>query len=82
MIGVILYVGHSDFIKEAVTMGKNDDTLSMLTAEDKAKYEIAEELGLLDKVKAGGWKCLTAKESGKIGGIIASRKSKKSSEKK
>lgn len=49
----------------------------MLTEEDKAKYEIAEELGLLDKVRAGGWKSLTAKESGKIGGTIASRKSKK-----
>jgi hypothetical protein len=56
---------------------KNKDALNMLTEEDKAKYEIAEELGLLDKVRAGGWKSLTAKESGKIGGIIASRKSKK-----
>ncbi|MEA5085066.1 MAG: small, acid-soluble spore protein, alpha/beta type [Lachnospiraceae bacterium] len=58
-------------------MGKNEEVLNMLTEEDKAKYEIAEELGLLDKVRAGGWKSLTAKESGKIGGIIASRKSKK-----
>ena len=58
-------------------MRKKEDVLNMLTEEDKAKYEIAEELGLLDKVRAGGWKSLTAKESGKIGGIIASRKSKK-----
>jgi len=41
---------------------------------DLMKYEIAEELGLLDKVKDGGWKSLTAKESGKIGGIMTKRK--------
>ena len=38
------------------------------------KYEIAEELGLLDKVKELGWKGLTARESGKIGGIMTKRK--------
>ena len=27
-----------------------------------------------DKVVAGGWRCLTAKESGKIGGLITKRK--------
>ena len=41
---------------------------------DSLKYEIAEELGLLDKVFESGWKSLTAKESGKIGGILAKRK--------
>jgi len=41
---------------------------------DIMKYAIAEELGLLDKVKEGGWKSLTAKESGKIGGIMTKRK--------
>jgi len=41
---------------------------------DIMKYEIAEELGLLDKVNASGWKSLTAKESGRIGGILARRK--------
>lgn len=46
----------------------------ILTPEDIMKYEIAEELGLLDKVKENGWKALTSKESGKIGGIIAKRK--------
>ncbi len=40
---------------------------------DKLKYEIAEELGLLDKVKKYGWKSLTSKESGKIGGLITKR---------
>ena len=41
---------------------------------DRLKYEIAEELGLLDKVKKDGWKSLTSKESGKIGGIMTKRK--------
>lgn len=49
-----------------------------LTPEEKAdmkmKYEIAEELGLLDKVKQNGWKGLTSRESGKIGGIMGKRK--------
>lgn len=40
----------------------------------KMKYEIASELGLLDKVLEHGWKNLTAKESGQIGGIMTKRK--------
>lgn len=40
----------------------------------KLKYEIAEELGLMDKVKQHGWKSLTPKESGRIGGILSRRK--------
>lgn len=44
-----------------------------LTLKDKMKYEIAEELGLLDKVKETGWKSLSAKESGRIGGIMTNR---------
>ncbi|WP_228370476.1 small, acid-soluble spore protein, alpha/beta type [Gottschalkia acidurici] len=42
--------------------------------EDKLKYEIAGELGLLDKIKAEGWGGLTAKETGRIGGLITVRK--------
>ncbi|MEG1821572.1 MAG: small, acid-soluble spore protein, alpha/beta type, partial [Clostridiales bacterium] len=38
------------------------------------KLEIAEELGLLDKVRAVGWASLTAKETGKMGGILTQRK--------
>jgi len=45
-----------------------------LTENDIMKYEIAEELGLLDKVNSTGWKSLTAKESGRIGGILGKRK--------
>jgi hypothetical protein len=41
---------------------------------DKLKEEIAEELGLMDKVRDGGWKSLTPKESGRIGGLLAKKK--------
>lgn len=40
---------------------------------EKLKYEIAEELGLTDKVSQGGWKSLTAREAGRIGGIMNKR---------
>lgn len=38
------------------------------------KLEIAEELGLLEKVERLGWKGLTSRESGRIGGIMGRRK--------
>lgn len=47
--------------------------LNHIKPEEKLKYEIAEELGLLDKVVANGWKSLSAKESGKIGGLITKK---------
>ena len=42
-----------------------------LSAQDQLKFEIAQELGLDAE---GGWRSLTAKESGKIGGLITKRK--------
>lgn len=53
-------------------MGKKED--KPLSEHEKLKYEIAEELGLMDKVRALGWKGLTAKETGKIGGLMTKRK--------
>ena len=50
-----------------------EDILHMEDAE-RMKYEIAEELGILDKVLSDGWRSLSAKETGKIGGMITSRK--------
>ena len=50
--------------------------LNKLTQEELIKYEIAKELGVFDKVMTSGWKSLTAKETGKIGGILASRRKK------
>ena len=49
----------------------------ILTDNDIMKYEIASELGLIDKVSELGWAGLTAKEAGRIGGILTSRKKKK-----
>lgn len=49
--------------------------LDNLTPEEELKYEIAEELGLLDKVLESGWKTLSAKETGRIGGLMTKRKS-------
>ena len=45
-----------------------------LSPEDKLKFEIAEELGLGYKVIKGGWRSLTAKESGRIGGLITKKR--------
>ena len=50
-----------------------EDILQMEDSE-RIKYEIAEELGILDKVLSDGWRSLSAKETGKIGGMITSRK--------
>ena len=49
----------------------------ILTDDDIMKYEIASELGLMDKVSELGWGGLTAKEAGRIGGMLTSRKKKK-----
>lgn len=51
--------------------------LEELTQEEKMKYEIAEELGLLDRVMTEGWRSLSSKETGRIGGILARRKREK-----
>lgn len=40
---------------------------------EELKYEIAGELGLAEKVMKYGWKSLSAKETGKIGGIVSKR---------
>ena len=45
-----------------------------LTLDEKMKYEIAEELGLLDRVLKDGWRTLSAKETGRIGGLMTKRK--------
>jgi small acid-soluble spore protein F (minor alpha/beta-type SASP) len=42
--------------------------------EDSLKYEVACELGLGEKVGKLGWKSLSAKETGRIGGVVSKRK--------
>ena len=64
-------------------MSEKPIDLNNLTKEEKMKYEIAEELGLLDRVMENGWRSLTAKETGRIGGLMnRKRKEQKSEEQK
>lgn len=53
---------------------KKKPDLKQLEPEEQLKYEIAEELGLLDKVLADGWKTLSSKETGRIGGLMTKKK--------
>ena len=48
--------------------------LQELTEQEKLKYEVAEELGILERVLEEGWKNLTAKETGRIGGLVTKKK--------
>lgn len=50
------------------------EDILLMEDEERMKYEIAEELGLLDRVLENGWKTLSAKETGRIGGVINSRR--------
>lgn len=58
---------------------KTPEDIEKLAMEERGKWEVALELGLFEKVVDGGWKSLTSRESGKIGGILSSRKTKKQS---
>lgn len=51
----------------------NKELTEEMKEREKIKYEIAEELGLLDKVEKYGWDTLTSSETGKIGGIMTKR---------
>lgn len=45
-----------------------------LTPNDIMKLEIAKEIGLMEKVDELGWGGLTAKETGRIGGLMTAKK--------
>lgn len=64
-----------------MTNTKKNKKKKIITEDDKLKYEIAKELGLMEKIEEVGWAGLTAKESGRIGGIMTGRKRKKQKEK-
>lgn len=53
-----------------------------LEEKERIKYEIAEELGLLDQVLEKGWKSLTSKETGRIGGMVTKRRYRNEDDKK
>ena len=48
---------------------KKEFDVHNMTPDEQLKFEIAQELGLQK-----GWKSLTSKESGRIGGMITGRK--------
>ena len=50
-----------------------DFSFEQCSGKERMKYEIAMELGLYDKVLNEGWKSLSAKETGRIGGILSKR---------
>ena len=63
--------------KEALLSGMiRRNALAALSREERMKYEIAQELGLLDRVREVGWAGLSAKETGRIGGLITQQKRK------
>ncbi len=42
--------------------------------DERMKYEVAEELGLLGRVLDVGWGGLTTVETGRIGGLVRAKK--------
>ncbi|MDF2504885.1 MULTISPECIES: small, acid-soluble spore protein, alpha/beta type [Clostridium] len=52
----------------------NRELTDMEKLRENIKYEIAEELGLSEKIDEIGWSGLTAEETGRIGGIMTKRK--------
>ena len=58
--------------------GKKSNTIDPANLDEKLKYEVAEEIGLLDKVMTEGWKSLTSKETGRIGGLVTRKKKQRS----
>ena len=77
-----------DQIFGAILLEKEGDALNMkqkkitreeipsMEEKDRMKYEIAEELGLLDQVLEEGWKSLSSKETERIGGLMTRRRRK------
>lgn len=52
---------------------KTMEDVHKLPVEEQTKWEIANELGYFDKIVASGWKSLTSRENGRIGGMLSSR---------
>lgn len=70
---------------EAVMYQMNDEKKWLRKTKEqqeneRLKFEVTEELGLLDKVEALGFKGLTARETGRIGGRMNQKKKEKRNE--
>ncbi len=61
------------YLKNDIELTKEEKKLKK-SFDEKMKYEIAEELGLTSKVAETGWRGLSARETGQIGGIMAKKK--------
>ena len=57
-----------------ILIPKGDEGMPGLRTEDRMKYEVARELGLLPKLESVGWAGLSTAESGRIGGLVGARK--------
>ena len=69
------YLFHT--VEEVMDMAKNKKKDKQPTLEDLLKYEIATDLGLSEKVDREGWGGLTAQETGRIGGMLSSKRREK-----
>ena len=61
-------------------MKKKKDPAKPETDMDRIKLEIADEMGLGEKLRKEGWGGLTSKETGAIGARIGMRRKKKVAE--
>ncbi len=52
---------------------KGGSGMQRLSQEERMKYEVARELGLLPKLKSVGWAGLSTAESGRVGGLVGAR---------
>ena len=52
---------------------KDKPRFDLSTEVGRLKLEIAGELGLKDKIEKNGWKSLTSKESGAVGGKLSGK---------
>ncbi len=69
------------FLDRRITKKNGEQVpIRKLKPEEQVKYEIAEELGLFEKITEEGWGALTASESGRIGGIIKEKNKHKKKE--
>ena len=53
---------------------KSKVKLKRIDPLEDLKMEIAAELGLLEQVKSVGWHSLSAKDAGRIGGLMTQRR--------
>ncbi|MBP3609659.1 MAG: small, acid-soluble spore protein, alpha/beta type [Lachnospiraceae bacterium] len=68
---IVAILRTKELFQEVVMKKRKPIVLSEVKPEEMRKYEIAKELGLLDKVLSEGWQSLSAKETGKIGGMLS-----------